>query len=129
MFAVCCVLWASVSVRAESFWCYNYAVRVFRVVLIVVGVLCFVLGIVRLNIRESDPSATILAGSSGGISCGSVLQGKSHDDSNASIDGCAQQRHNDTVAAVALLIIGVVSLGFGIGHIVYANRREMFPQP
>jgi hypothetical protein len=88
-------------------------VKVFRIVLIALGVLFLVLAIVRLNVREIDRTGL----------CGSIVQGSSHDDGGASTDDCNRFRHNDGIAAGAFLILAVTSLGVGVGHILYTRTR------
>jgi hypothetical protein len=83
-------------------------VRVFRVVIIALGVLFFVLAIVRLNIREIDKTGL----------CGSIVQGSSHDDGGASTHDCNRFRHNDGVATAAFFIVAVGLIGLGVGHIL-----------
>ncbi len=84
-----------------------------RIVLIVLGVLFFVLAFFRLNVREIDRTGL----------CGSIVQGSSHDDGGASTHDCNRLRQDDGVAAEAFVIIGVVTLGFGVGHALYTRNR------
>jgi hypothetical protein len=95
--------------------------KVFRVVLIVVGVICIVVGVAKLTVQETN-SVDIPYRLHAQFACGSVARGPSHDAAQADSTTCAQARHNDTVAAVALFIIGTLSLGFGIGHIVRESK-------
>jgi hypothetical protein len=88
-------------------------VRVFRIVLIVVGVLFFVLAIFRLNVREIDRTGL----------CGSIVQGSSHDDGGSSSHDCNRLRHDDGVTAAVFFIVGVAALGFGIGHTLSTRNR------
>jgi predicted permease len=95
--------------------------KVFRVILIVVGVLCIVGGITKLTMQETVPFGA----------CRSVMQGNSSGGGNINpyyISDCHQARHNDTVAAVALFIIGGLSLVFGVGHIVYTKNEALTAQ-
>ncbi len=87
--------------------------RVFRIVLITLGVLFLVLAIFRLNVREIDRTGL----------CGSIVQGSSHDDGGASTHDCNRLRHGDGAAAAAFVIVGVAALGFGVGHALYARNR------
>ena len=89
------------------------AVRVFRVVLIVLGTLFLGLAFFRLNIRQIDGTGL----------CGSIVQGSTHDDGGSRTSDCNRLRHHDGVAAVAFVIIGVAALGFGVGHTFYTRSR------
>jgi hypothetical protein len=86
-------------------------VRVVRVVIIGLGVVFFVLAIVRLNVREIDKTGL----------CGSIVQGSSHDDGGASTPACNRLRHHDGVATAAFFILAVASIGGGVGHILYTR--------
>ena len=90
-------------------------VRVFRIVLIVLGVVFFVLAILRLNVREIDRTGL----------CGSIVQGSSHDDGGASTHDCNRLRHDEGVAAAAfvIVIVAVAALEFGVGHALYTRNR------
>jgi hypothetical protein len=83
------------------------------VVIIALGVLFFVLAIVRLNVREIDRTGL----------CGSIVQGSSHDDGGASTHDCNRLRHNDGVATVVFFILTVASFGLGVGHVLYSRTR------
>jgi hypothetical protein len=87
--------------------------RVFRFVIIALGVLFLVLAIFRLNVREIDKTGL----------CGSIVQGSSHDDGSASTHDCNRLRHNDSVATAAFLIFAVASIGLAVGHILYTRTR------
>ena len=58
--------------------------RVFRIVLIVLGVLLFVLAISRLNDRQIDRTGL----------CGSIVQGSTHDDGGSTTADCNRLRHD-----------------------------------
>jgi hypothetical protein len=88
-------------------------VRVFRIVLVVLGVLFFVLAIYRLNVRQVDRTGL----------CGSIVQGPSHDDGGSSTHDCNRLRHDDGVAVAAFMILGVAALGFGVGQALYTRNR------
>ncbi len=85
--------------------------RVVRVVIIVLGLLFFVLAIVRLNVREIDKTGL----------CGSIVQGSSHDDGGASTRDCNRLRHDDGVTTAAFFVVAIAALGLGVGHILYAR--------
>lgn len=87
--------------------------RVFRIVLVVLGVLLFVLAISRLNDRQVDRTGL----------CGSVVQGPRYDDGGSRTPDCNRLRHRDGVAAAVFAILGVVSLGVVAGHTFYARNR------
>ena len=87
--------------------------RVFRIALVVLGVLLFVLAISRLNDRQIDRTGL----------CGSVIQGPRYDDGGSSTPDCNRLRHRDGVAATAFATIGMVAIGVVAGHAVYARRR------
>jgi hypothetical protein len=82
--------------------------RVFRVVIILLGVVSLVFAAGRLNVREANRTGL----------CGSVAQGPSHDDGGASTHDCNRLRHDDGVASAALVILAVTSLGVGVGLIL-----------
>jgi hypothetical protein len=86
---------------------------VFRIVLIVLGVLFLVLAFFRLNIRQVDRTGL----------CGSIVQGSTHDDGGSSTSDCNHLRHRDGVTAVAFVIIGIAALGVGVGHAFYTRNR------
>jgi hypothetical protein len=83
--------------------------RVFRVVIILLGVASLALAVGRLNVREVDRTGL----------CGSVVQGPSHDDGGASPHDCGRLRHNDGVASAALFVLAAISVGTGVGLILY----------
>lgn len=87
--------------------------RVVRVVIIALGVVFFLLAIVRLNVREIDKTGL----------CGSIVQGSSWDDGGASTHDCNRLRHNDGVATAAFFVVAVASLGLGVGHVLYTRTR------
>jgi hypothetical protein len=87
-------------------------VRVFRVVIIALGVLFLFLAFARLNVREVDKTGL----------CGSIVQGSSHDDGGSSTHDCNRLRHDDGIATTAFLIVALASLGVGVGHILYVRR-------
>jgi hypothetical protein len=89
-------------------------VRVFRAVIIALGVLFLVLAMVRLNIREIDKTGL----------CGSIVQGSSYDDGGAITHDCNRLRHNDGVVTAGFFILTVGSFGLGVGHILYTRRRS-----
>jgi hypothetical protein len=89
-------------------------VRVFRIVLIALGVLLLVLAIARLNVREINRTGL----------CGSILQGSRYDDGGASTTDCDRLRHDDGDAAAAFLIIAIATLGVGVGHVLYTRTRS-----
>jgi hypothetical protein len=88
-------------------------VRVFRVVIIALGVVLLVLAFIRLNVREVDKTGL----------CGSIVQGSTYDDGGASTHDCNRLRHDDGVATAVLFVLGAASLGVGVGHIVYTRTR------
>jgi hypothetical protein len=88
-------------------------VRVFRIVLIVLGVLLFVLAISRLNDRRIDRTSL----------CGSTVQGSRYDDGGSSTSECNRLRHRDGVAAAAFATLGIVAIGVVAGDTFYARNR------
>jgi hypothetical protein len=88
-------------------------VRVFRVVIIVLGVAFFLLAVVRLNVREIDRTGL----------CGSIVHGSRWDDGGASTSDCNRLRHHDVVVTAAFFILAVASLGLAVGQVVYIRRR------
>ena len=78
--------------------------RVFRVTIIVLGVVFFLLAFVRLNVREIDKTGL----------CGSIVQGSSWDDGGAITHDCNRLRRNDGVATAAFFVLAVASLGLGV---------------
>ena len=88
--------------------------RVFRVVVIVLGVLFFVLGVVRLNVREINRAGL----------CGSIVQGSRWDDGGASTPDCNRLRHHDLVVTAAFFILAVAPIGLAIGHVLYTRNRD-----
>lgn len=89
------------------------SVRVFRIVLIVLGVLFLLLALYKLNVRQIDRTGL----------CGSIIQGSTYDDGGSSTPDCNHLRHHDEVDAVAFAIVGVVALGFGVGQSLYTRHR------
>jgi hypothetical protein len=88
-------------------------VRVVRAVIIVLGVVFFVLGVVRLNVREIDRTGL----------CGSIVQGSSWDDGGSNTHDCNRLRNNDRIATGAFFILAAASFGLGIGHMLYTRAR------
>jgi hypothetical protein len=87
-------------------------VRVFRIVLIVLGVLLFALAISKLNDRRIDKTGL----------CGSIVQGSRYDDGGSSTSECNRLRHRDGVAAAAFATLGIVAIGVVAGHFFYARK-------
>jgi hypothetical protein len=86
---------------------------VFRIALVILGVVFLVLAISRLNVRQPDRTGL----------CGSIVQGSSYDDGGSSTPDCNRLRHGDAVATATFGILGVAALGFGVGHILYTRHR------
>jgi hypothetical protein len=89
------------------------------VVIIVLGFSFFVLGVVRLNVREINRTGL----------CGSIVQGSRWDDGGASTPDCNRLRHHDLVVTAALFILAVASIGLAIGHILYTRTRRRPGRP
>ena len=95
--------------------------RVFRIALVVAGVLALVAGLAKLNVRETARSTDVAEGLGG---CGSVMQGSGYDDGGASPDECRKKRHHDTVLALELFVITLATVGAGGGLIVYNAKSR-----